>query len=197
MHAMVEQIFLIRHGETEWSANGRHTGATDLPLNADGERRAGLLREALRGIRFSQVLTSPLRRARRTCELAGLDGMARVEPGLHEWNYGQYEGRTTAEIRAGRPGWNLFRDGCPQGESVEEVSRRADGILAGVRPMAGAVALFSHGHFLRVLSARWIGLPGSDGAHLLIGTASRSILGFEHPGGGNPVIILLNAGPDS
>jgi probable phosphoglycerate mutase len=196
MQGMVEQIYLIRHGETEWSANGRHTGATDLPLNENGERRARLLRRALGGIHFSCVLTSPLQRARRTCELAGVGATARVEPGLHEWNYGEYEGRTTPEIRAGRPGWNLFRDGCPLGESVEQVSRRADGVLASVRAMDGVVALFSHGHFLRVLSARWIGLPGGDGEHLAIGTASRSILGFEHPGGENPVISLLNAGPN-
>ncbi len=154
------------------------------------------MRDAWRGIPFSRVLTSPLQRARRTCELAGFGSAAQIEPDLHEWNYGEYEGRTTPEIRAGRPGWNLFRDGCPHGESVEQVSRRADGVLASVRAMDGVVALFSHGHFLRVLSARWIGLPGQEGEHLLLGTASRSILGFEHPDGENPVLTLLNAGPD-
>ncbi len=195
MTGMVEQIFLIRHGETDWSANGRHTGVTDLPLNGNGERRAALLREALGGIRFSRVLTSPLQRARRTCELAGLGGVAEIAPELHEWDYGEYEGRTTAEIRAGRPGWNLFRDGCPRGESVEQVARRADGVLASVRALDGVIALFSHGHFLRVLSARWAVLPAEAGEHLLLGTASRSILGFEHPGSDNPVIALLNAGP--
>jgi broad specificity phosphatase PhoE len=196
MDGMVDQIYLIRHGETDWSANGRHTGITDLPLNENGERRAGRLRELLQGIHFSQVLTSPLQRARRTCELAGLGETARVEPDLHEWDYGEYEGRTTAEIRTSRPGWNIFRDGCPLGESVEQISRRADGVLATVRAMDGSVALFSHGHFLRILSARWIGLSGQEGEHLLIGTASRSILGFEHPSGSTPVIALLNAGSE-
>jgi broad specificity phosphatase PhoE len=196
MNGMVEQIYLIRHGETDWSANGRHTGITDLPLNETGERRAGRLRALLRGIHFSQVLTSPLQRARRTCELAGLGETARVEPDLHEWDYGEYEGRTTAEIRTSRPGWNIFRDGCPLGESVEQVSGRADGVLATVRAMDGNVALFSHGHFLRILSARWVGLSGQEGEHLLIGTASRSILGFEHSSGSTPVIALLNAGSE-
>lgn len=190
------EIWLIRHGETEWTLSGAHTGRTDIPLTANGERHAAEIGRYLAGRRFALVLTSPLQRARRTCELAGLAGMAQVEPALHEWNYGEYEGRTTPEIRAGRPGWNLFRDGCPLGESVEQVSRRADGVLASIGAIDGVVALFSHGHFLRVLSARWIGLPGGDGEHLAIGTASRSILGFEHPGGENPVITLLNAGPN-
>jgi broad specificity phosphatase PhoE len=191
---MVGQIYVIRHGETDWSASGRHTGTTDLALNEDGERRARRLRALLLGIRFSRVLTSPLQRARRTCELAGLGETATVVPELHEWSYGEYEGRTTAEIRASRPGWNIFRDGCPFGESVEQVSRRADGVLATVRAMEGTVALFSHGHFLRILSARWIGLPGQEGEHLVLGTASRTILGYENPKSDIPAILLLNAG---
>ncbi|HEY1765069.1 MAG TPA: histidine phosphatase family protein [Opitutaceae bacterium] len=193
---MVAQIYVIRHGETEWSANGRHTGSTDLPLNEAGESRARRLRAKLQGIPFSHVLTSPLQRARRTCHLAGLGERARTQDDLHEWNYGEYEGRTTAEIHAGRPDWNLFRDGCPLGESVEQVSKRADAALAAIQSLDGIVAVFSHGHFLRVFTARWIGLPAKEGEHLILGTASRSILGYEHSQSDVPAITLLNAGLD-
>lgn len=191
---MAAQIFLIRHGETQWSLNGRHTGRTDLPLTENGERRAARLRGLLQGIEISRVLTSPLQRARQTCELAGFGAVAHLEPDLHEWDYGAYEGLTTADIRARRPEWNVFKDGCPQGESVEQVSRRADRVLASLRTTDGTVALFSHGQFLRALAARWIGLPVQDGQHLALDTASLSILGYEHHDVETPAICLWNAG---
>jgi probable phosphoglycerate mutase len=194
---MVAQIFLIRHGETSWSLTGQHTGRTDLPLTENGEHRASYLRGLLSGTKFTHVLTSPLQRARRTCELAGFGPVARVEPDLHEWDYGDYEGRTTADIRAQRPGWNVFQDGCPQGESVEQISQRADRVLAGLRPMDGTVALFSHGQFLRALAVRWIGLPVREGQHFALDTASISILGYEHHNGDIPAISLWNSGSNA
>jgi broad specificity phosphatase PhoE len=195
--AMVTQIYLIRHGETSWSLTGQHTGRTDLPLTGNGERIATHLRGLLQPIKFTHVLTSPLQRARRTCELAGFGAVARVEPDLHEWDYGDYEGRTTADIRAQRPGWNIFQDGCPQGESVGQISERADRVLAILRPMDGTVALFSHGQFLRALAVRWIGLPVQKGQHFALDTASISILGYEHHNGDIPAISLWNAGPNA
>ncbi len=194
---MVAQIFLIRHGETQWSLNGRHTSRTDLPLTAEGERRANLLRGMLQDVPFTRVLTSPLQRARRTCELAGLGAAAHSEPDLHEWDYGDYEGRTSGDIRAGRPGWNVFQDGCPGGESVEQVCQRADRVLAGLRPLEGVVSLFSHGQFLRVLAARWIGLPVREGQHLAMDTGAVSILGYEHHDDEVSAISLWNAGPNT
>jgi broad specificity phosphatase PhoE len=194
---MVAQIYLIRHGETEWSLNGRHTGRTDIPLTENGERRATRLRGQLQGVTFAHVLTSPFQRARRTCELAGLGAAARADPDLHEWDYGDYEGRTSAEIRAQRPGWNVFQEGCPNGESVDQVSQRADRVLSGLRPMDGTVALFSHGQFLRALAARWVGLPVPEGQHFALDTASISILGFEHHSGEIPAICLWNAGTNA
>jgi len=194
---MASRIFLIRHGETEWSLSGRHTGRTDLPLTENGERRASRVRGLLRGIEFAHVLTSPLQRARQTCELAGIGALARVDPDLREWDYGDYEGRTTAEIRAQSPGWNVFQDGCPRGESVGRISERADRVLAGLRPMGGAVALFSHGQFLRVLAVRWVGRPAREGQHFALDTASLSILGYEHHNGDIPAISLWNAGSNA
>lgn len=190
---MATQIFLIRHGETEWSLAGRHTGRTDLPLTENGERRASHLRERLQGITFAHVRTSPLQRARRTCVLAGFGAAARIESDLQEWDYGDYEGRTTADIQAQRPRWNVFQDGCPHGESVEQISQRADRVLTGLRPLVGAIALFSHGQFLRALAVRWLGLPVQEGWHFALDTGSVSILGFEHPDAGIPVISLWNA----
>ncbi len=192
---MATQVFLVRHGETSWSLSGRHTGRTDLALTPAGERSAAGLRGRLQGIPFDHVLTSPRLRARRTCELAGLGPAARVDPDLAEWDYGDYEGRTTAEIHAGHPGWNIFEDGCPNGESVEQVAARADRVLAGLRSMAGTVILFSHGHFLRVLAVRWLGWPVREGRHLALDTASVGKLGYERPGNSTPVIALWNAGP--
>lgn len=183
-------IYLIRHGETEWALTGRHTGRTDLPLTENGERQASALRERLQGISFTRVLTSPYQRARRTCELAGLGAEAKVEADLHEWDYGDYEGRTTPDIQLQRPGWNVFMDGCPHGESVEAVSRRADRVLAALRPVDGAVALFSHGQFLGSVAMRWIGLPVPEGRHFVLDTASFGVLGYEH--GDIPVVSSWN-----
>jgi len=190
---MVTQIFLIRHGETAWSLTGQHTGHTDLPLTKNGERRASQLCGLLKGIIFTHVLTSPLQRAQRTCELAGFGAVARVEPDLHELDYGDYEGRTTADIRSQHPGWSMFQDGSPHGESVEKFSDRADRVLAALRSMDGTIALFSHGQFLRALAARWIELPVQAGQHFALDTASISILGYEHTNEDTPAITLWNA----
>jgi probable phosphoglycerate mutase len=190
---MVTQIFLIRHGETKWSLTGQHTGHTDLPLTENGERRAAQLRGLLQAIKFTHVLTSPLQRARRTCELAGFGAVARVEPDLHELDYGEYEGRTTADIHLEHPGWAMFKDGSPHGESVQKFSERADRVLAIIHSMDGTIALFSHGQFLRALAARWIGLPVQEGQHFALDTASVSILGYEHTNDETPAIALWNA----
>lgn len=184
-------VFLARHGETTWSLSGQHTGLTDLPLTERGERNARALGNRLQGRDFVRVFTSPLQRARRTCELAGFGGNATVDPDLVEWNYGQYEGRTTADIRKERPDWQLFRDGCPGGESLDAIGDRADRVISRVRAVDGDVLLFSSGHILRILGARWLGLPPSGGGLLLLSTASLSKLGYEH-GKIDPVIRLWN-----
>ncbi len=180
MSVTLPVVYLARHGETAWSLSGRHTGTTDLPLTERGERDAARLGERLEGLAFAKVLTSPLRRAARTCELAGFGTVAEIDPDLVEWNYGEYEGRRTAEIREDRPGWNLFRDGCPGGETPEQVGARADRVVRRVRGVRGDVLIFSSGHFLRVLSARWVGLAPGAGGHLLLDTASLCALGYEH-----------------
>jgi broad specificity phosphatase PhoE len=182
-------IYLARHGETAWSLSGQHTGLTDLPLTERGERNARRLGERLNGLTFAKVFTSPLQRAARTCELAGFGTVAEVEPDLHEWNYGQYEGRRTVEIHAERPDWHLFRDGCPGGESPEQVGARADRVVSRVRAVQGDVLLFSSGHFLRVFAARWLGLEPGAGRYFLLSTASLSALGYEH-NRSEPVIRL-------
>ena len=192
---MAAPIFLIRHGETAWSLSGQHTSHTDLPLTEQGERQAAALRGALAGGAFTHVFTSPLRRARRTAELAGWGEAARLEPLLQEWNYGDYEGQTSAAIQAERPGWNIYRDGCPAGESVEQVAARADRLLAQLRPLEGRLALFSHGHFLRVLAVRWLGMPVRAGQHFSLDTASISILDQESAHGAFPVIAQWNNAP--
>jgi broad specificity phosphatase PhoE len=184
-------IYLARHGETAWSLSGQHTGVTDIPLTAHGEHNARNLGERLRGIHFARVLTSPLQRARRTCELSGFAPMAEIDPDLIEWNYGDYEGKSTAEIRRQRADWFLFRDGCPGGESLDAIGARADRVLARLREIEGTTLLFSHGHFLRVLAARWLGLPARDGRLLLLTTASLSVLGYEH-NRDEPVLRLWN-----
>ena len=191
---MLQRIYLVRHGETEWSLTGQHTGRTDIPLTPRGEEAARELGQRLRGIQFARVLASPRQRARRTCELTGLGPAAEIEPDLMEWDYGDYEGRRSADILKGRPDWNLFRDGCPQGETPAQVSGRADRLIARLRALEGDVALFSHGHFGRVLAARWVGLPVSAAQRLLLDTASLSILGYEHNHVESPVIALWNAG---
>jgi broad specificity phosphatase PhoE len=191
MSDALPQVYLARHGETEWSRSGQHTGRTDLPLTEAGERAAGRLGERLRGIGFAKVYASPLQRAARTCELAGFGAVAETDPDLVEWDYGEYEGRRTVEIRAGRPGWQLFRDGSPGGESPLQVAARADRIVARVRGVGGDVLLFSSGHILRVLAARWLGCEGTFGLHLALSTASVSVLGYEHDKS-RPAIRLWN-----
>lgn len=173
-------IYLARHGETAWSLTGRHTGLTDLPLTERGERNARALGRRLAGLTFAKVFTSPLQRAARTCELAGFKAAAETDGDLVEWNYGQYEGRHTAEILQERPGWELFRDGCPGGESPAQVAARADRVARRVRTVSGNVLLFSSGHFLRVLTARWLGLEPAAGRFFVLNTASLSALGYEH-----------------
>ena len=173
-------VYLARHGETAWSLSGQHTGLTDLPLTERGERNARRLAERLRGLTFAKVLTSPLVRAARTCELAGFRGVAEVDRDLVEWDYGDYEGRRTAEIHANRPDWQLFRDGCPGGETPEQAGVRSDRVVSRVRAIQGNVLLFSSGHFLRVLAARWLGLEPGAGRYFLLSTASVSALGYEH-----------------
>ncbi|MFZ0827801.1 MAG: histidine phosphatase family protein [Verrucomicrobiia bacterium] len=185
-------IYLARHGETAWSLTGQHTGLTDLPLTEHGERNARRLGGRLRGLTFARVFTSPLQRAARTCELAGFAKAAEVDPDLFEWNYGQYEGRTTAEIVAERPDWQLFRDGCPGGETPEQVGARADRVVKRLRAVQGNVLVFSSGHFLRVLAARWLGLEaGWAGCYFLLSTASLSAVGYENKLS-RPVIRLWN-----
>ena len=173
-------IYPARRGETAWSLSGQHTGRTDLPLTERGERNARALGERLRGMTFAKVLTSPLQRAVRTCELAGFGAVAEIDPDLVEWDYGQYEDRRTAEIHAERPDWQLFRDGCPGGESPDQIGARADRVVGRPRAIKGDVLVFSSGHFLRVFAARWLGLDASAGRYLLLSTASLSALGYEH-----------------
>jgi broad specificity phosphatase PhoE len=184
-------IYLARHGETEWSLSGQHTGLTDIPLTPRGERNARQLGMRLAGLKFPHVFTSPLQRARRTCELAGFGGQAVVDPDLVEWDYGAYEGKTSAEIRRQRPDWDLFRDGCPDGESVAEVGARADHVIARIRALASDALVFSSGHLLRVLGARWCALDSSEGKSFYLSTAALSAVGYEHDLD-SPVIRLWN-----
>jgi probable phosphoglycerate mutase len=185
-------IYLARHGETAWTISGQHTGLTDLPLTAAGERNAVRLGGRLKGLNPARVFTSPLQRAVRTCELAGFGKAAEIDPDLIEWNYGEYEGRRTADIRADRPGWQLFRDGCPGGESPPQVSARAERVVNRLRAIGADVVLFSSGHFIRVLAARWIGIEHPvNAASLMLTTASLSALGYEHDLS-RPVIRLWN-----
>jgi probable phosphoglycerate mutase len=180
MSASLPSVYLARHGETAWSLSGQHTGLTDIPLTERGERIARRLGDRLRGQTFARVFASPLQRARRTCELAGFGAVAETDPELVEWNYGDYEGLTSAQIHAKRPDWKLFRDGCPGGESVMAIGARADRVIARVRAVAGNVLIFSSGHILRVLAARWCRLEPAGAGLLLLGTAALSILSYEH-----------------
>ena len=184
--------FLVRHGETAWSLSGQHTGRTDLPLTPGGEANALRLGERLRGHAFGLVSTSPLQRATRTCELAGFGGVVEPDADLVEWDYGRYEGKTTAEIRAENPTWDLFREGCPGGESPAAVAERADRIVARVRMATGAVLLFSSGHFLRVLAARWCGLDVTFARYLLLDTGTVSVLGYAHNDVHEPALKYWN-----
>jgi len=171
-------VFAIRHGETAWSLSGQHTGTTDIPLTDNGRRLAERIRPVLAKEAFALVLVSPLQRARETCELAGLGSIAATDPDLAEWNYGEYEGLTPRQIHEGAPGWLVFRDGCPGGEAPEQVSVRVDRVIARARAADGDVALFAHGHLLRVLAARWIGLPAGAGQHFLLDTGTLCVLGY-------------------
>ncbi len=192
MRHLLPIINLARHGETAWSLTGQHTGLTDLPLTPNGERNARRLGDRLKGLTFAKVFTSPLQRAHRTCELAGFGAGAIVDPDLVEWNYGMYEGRTSADILKERPGWELFRDGCPGGETPQQVGARADRVVSRLRAVSGDVLVFSSGHFIRVLAARWLGLEaGAPGRHFMLSTASLSALGYEHDLS-RPVLCLWN-----
>ena len=180
MNETLPLVYLARHGETAWTLSGQHTGLTDLPLTERGERNARRLEERLRGVSFAKVFTSPLKRVTRTCELAGFGTQAEIDRDLVEWNYGEYEGRLTADIHRERPDWQLFRDGCPGGESPSEVGVRADRVVKRTRAVEGDVLLFSSGHFLRVLAARWLGLDVAMGRFFMLSTASLSAVGYEH-----------------
>ena len=173
-----QQVFLIRHGETEWSVSGQHTGATDIPLTDNGRRVARLLEPVLAKESFVKVWTSPLQRARETCELAGLGARAEVDRDLTEWNYGDYEGLTPKQIHAKAPGWMIFTDGCPGGESPKQIGERVDRVIAKIRTVDGHVALFAHGHVFRVFVARWLGLPAEAGRFFMLDTATLNILGY-------------------
>lgn len=186
---MAGEIWLIRHGETEWSVSGAHTGRTDLPLTENGREQAEAIARRLLGRRFALVLTSPLVRARETCRLAGYGDVAAVDSNLQEWDYGDYEGRSSVQIQQSVPGWSLWRDGVPDGENIAHVASRADAIIDRALRAAGDVALFAHGHILRILTARWLGLPPEGGRLFALSTASLSTLGYEHE---NRVITRWN-----
>jgi probable phosphoglycerate mutase len=178
MSEQKQQVYLIRHGETEWSLSGQHTGTTDIPLTENGRQVARLLKPVLDKQSFARVWTSPLKRARETCELAGFGERAEIDHDLMEWNYGEYEGLTPKQIHAKAPGWMIFTDGCPGGEDPEEIGTRVDRVIARVRGVDGDVALFAHGHVFRVFAARWLGLPATAGQHFLLDTATLNILGY-------------------
>jgi len=192
---VISQVYLVRHGETAWSKSGRHTGRTEVSLSEQGEADARRLAPWMARVRFSGVFASPRGRAQRTCELAGLGTASQTDPELAEWDYGEFEGLSSAEILGRNPKWNLFADGCPGGESPAQVSARADRVIARVRSLDGIVALFSHGHFGRVLAARWATLPVRAGERLQLDTASVGIFGYEHANPAAPVISLWNARP--
>ncbi len=187
----VPTTYLVRHGETEWSQDGRHTGRTDIPLTPQGEADGRRIGERLKGLSFKHVFASPLVRARRTAELAGFT--PEIEPDLIEWNYGQYEGRTSSQIRSVVPTWNLFRDGCPGGESPEDIAARGDRLAGKLKGLTGNVICFAHGHILRVLAARWIGQHVNLAGGFLLGTATLSILSFDHNDKNEPAIKMWNS----
>jgi broad specificity phosphatase PhoE len=185
------QIWLVRHGETEWSLSGRHTGRTDIPLTARGEQDAAALKPRLAGRQFAKVLSSPLIRARRTCDLAGFAAVAVNDANLLEWDYGQYEGRRTAEIRVERPNWKPFEDGSPGGETLAQISARADGVVDQLRALNADALLFAHRDILRVLVARWVGLPAVEGQRFYMDPTSISVLGYDHDAS-EPIIRKMN-----
>ncbi len=180
MNESRQEIWLIRHGETEWSLSGAHTGRTDIPLNQNGIKQAQNLKPRLKGQKFALALVSPLSRARETSRLAGFDDVAEVTPDLLEWDYGDYEGRSTAEIQKDRPGWSLWRDGVVNGESVDQVGLRVARVIERITQIQGDVAIFAHGHVLRILTAVWLGLPAKDGRLFALNTGTISVLGYEH-----------------
>jgi broad specificity phosphatase PhoE len=182
-------VFPIRHGETAWSVSGQHTGTTDIPLTESGRRLAAGFRPVLAKHRFALVLVSPMQRAQETCTLAGLGQSAVTDPDLREWNYGRYEGLTPPQVQEMAPGWLIFRDGCPDGESPEQVGARVDRVIARAKASAGDVALFGHGHVLRVLAARWLGLPATAGCHFMLSTGTLSVLSDYH---GIPAVRVWN-----
>lgn len=185
-----QEVYVIRHGETEWSLSGQHTGTTDLPLTENGRQLARLLKPLLTNYSFDLVLSSPLQRARETCTLAGFGEKAEVDTNLVEWNYGEYEGLTPTQIHEKRPGWMIFADGCPGGETPAEIGARADHAIARVRTVKGDVALFAHGHILRVLVARWLGLPATAGRHFLLHTGTLNVLSYYRE---IPAVKIWNA----
>jgi broad specificity phosphatase PhoE len=189
--AELPRVFLVRHGETAWSKTGQHTGRRDIPLTPDGERMAGKVGDRLRGEKFTAVFSSPLQRAARTCQLAGFGGVVEILPDLLEWDYGQYDGLTIAEIRAKRPDWLVLRDGCPGGESPEQVAARADRVIGRLRSLSGDALCFAHGHLLRVLAMRWLGLPLETGGRFKLSAGSVGILSYEHTLD-EPAIALWN-----
>ena len=188
-------LYLIRHGQTEWSLSGQHTGSTDIALTAQGEAEARALIPWIRQIQFGLVLTSPRKRAKRTCELVGLGGQEEIEPDVAEWNYGDYEGKLSSDIHLTRPDWNIFHDGCPNGETPTQVSNRADRLIARLTAMTGNIALFTHGHFGSALAARWIELPVVEGQHMALDTASLSTLSYNRAHPQVRVLRLWNATP--
>jgi probable phosphoglycerate mutase len=190
MAASAQKVYVVRHGETEWSLSGQHTGVTDIPLTENGRAVARRLKPILAEPSFALVLTSPLSRARETCELAGLGARAELEPDLKEWNYGEYEGLTPKQIHDKKAGWMIFRDGCPGGEAPAQIGARVDRVIARVRAAPGDVALFAHGHVFRVLVARWIGLPPGGGQHFLLDTATLNVLGYYRD---SPAVKIWNA----
>ena len=191
MSDILPEVYLARHGETAWSLSGQATGRTDIPLTDRGEREAQELGTLLHGLSFVQVLTSPLQRAQRTAQLAGFDDCTQPDPDLMEWDYGTYEGRRTTEIQAERPGWRLFEDGCPEGETPQAVSARAERVIDRIRAQRGNVLIFAHRDIMRVFTARWLGLPAANARYLYLTTASLSILGY-HRDLDEPVIRLWN-----
>jgi broad specificity phosphatase PhoE len=192
LRTSLPDVYLVRHGETEWSLSGQHTGLTDLPLTESGEEQARRLQRRLTATAFAKVFSSPLQRAMRTCQLSGCGSAVEADSDLIEWNYGDYEGKTRSQILAQRPGWLIFRDGCPNGESPIEIGIRVDRALSRIREVDGNVLVFSSGHFLRVLMARWLGLEASSGRYFKLGTATLSVIGHDHNNRAEPLIRLLN-----
>ena len=195
MPSDLPRLFLARHGDTAWTDSHQRTGRTDLPLNASGEEHARELRERLGRFSFARVFTSPLQRASKTCELAGFGAVATVDPDLVEWDYGRFEGRLTRDILKERPGWELYRDGCPDGETPADVAARADRFIAGVRGIEGDVLAFSSGHIIRMIAARWLGLPPGAGRFFYCRPASVGVLAYEHKRRDEPIIGLWNYVP--